>query len=188
MKSFETSTAVLVVRCQLGETDAWELLVQRWHPRLARFVVNMIVDRANADDVMQTAWLRIVRSLNRLRAPERFEAWAFRVARLSVMDHLRRQYREPVSEAFAESEQGSPSAEREAERIEIEDLVRVGLDELHATEREVIVLHYLEQLNVAEVAMVCNVPPGTVKSRLFRARATLRQKLTEKESNNDESK
>ena len=174
----ESHDAEIVVRCQLGESDAWQELISRWHPRLTRFVHKMIPHRASAEDVLQVAWLRIVRSLVSLRDPAKFSAWSFRIARLAVIDHLRHQYRQPVetkSEFEVEQQNVAP------DHLEIHDLIQTGLEQLHASEREVIVLHYLEELSIAEVAEICSVATGTVKSRLHRARKVLRKALLDKE-------
>ena len=89
--------ARLAVRCQLGDKDAWEELVERWNPRLWRFISGMLTDQATAEDVLQTVWMRAVRSMTRLRDPERLAAWLYRIARLAVADRLRGQYRRPAT-------------------------------------------------------------------------------------------
>jgi RNA polymerase sigma-70 factor (ECF subfamily) len=118
-------------------------------------------------------WLKIVRSLGRLNDPQCLAAWIFRIARLSVADQLRRQYRTPPAEGWVDY----PEDDVAVDVVATTELVRLGLRHLHPTDREAVVLHYIEQLSVAEVADVCGVPAGTIKSRLHRARCVLRQKL-----------
>lgn len=166
--------ARLAVRCQLGDKAAWEELVERWNPRLWRFISGMLTDQAAAEDVLQTVWMRVVRSMARLRDPERLPAWLYRIARLAVADRLRSQYRQPVSYLVDDV----PEMNEGIDLIDIADTVESGLAQLHPTDREAVVLHYLEQRPIGEVAEICGVPPGTIKSRLHRARRVVREKFT----------
>jgi RNA polymerase sigma factor (sigma-70 family) len=172
--------AILVVRCQLGDESAWRELVERWHPRLWQFVSRMLSDQTVAEDVLQTVWLRVVRSLIRLRDPDRLAAWIYRIARLAVADQLRHQYRQPQIEEIVDVTQ----VDHGITTFEVGEAIKHGIRELHVADREVVVLFYIEQLSIAEVAGICELPEGTVKSRLNRARTQLRHTLEDKESQN----
>ena len=165
--------SMLVVRCQLGDRAAWETLVHRWHPRLWRFIFGMLGNHAVSEDVLQNVWLRIVRSLVRLREPDRLSAWMYGVARNVIADRLREQYRRPEPKEFTDAIVESDASEI----LEITDSLKQALDCLHPANREVVVLYYLEEKSLDEVAAVCLIPPGTVKSRLHRSRRLLREKL-----------
>ena len=173
MNEIDNQNAVLVVRCQLGERAAWELLIQRWHQPMWRFVFGMLADRQVAEDVLQSIWLRVVQSLVQLREPERFESWIYRVARNVIADRLRQQYRRPPEAAYDEA----PTLERPLQSLELTESLRTALSKLHPQDRETTVLYYLEELSLGEVAEICAVPAGTVKSRLHRARRQLRETL-----------
>ena len=175
MPQFDPPDVLLAIRCQLGDEAAWTVLIERWHPRLWRFIANMLSDRAAAEDVLQTVWLRVVRSMGRLQNPEHLSAWLYRIARTAVTDRLRDQYRREPTEPMGECTDidGAP------EQFAIADLIHNCLDRLGAPEREVVVLHYLEELPLVEVAGICGVPLGTIKSRLYRARQTMRRTLTD---------
>jgi RNA polymerase sigma-70 factor (ECF subfamily) len=173
MPPIETTDVELVIRCQLGEDTAWRQLVERWQPRLWRFIGRMVGDRTVAEDVLQTVWLRVVRSMMRLREPEHWPAWVFGIARATIADRYRQQYRQPASgllDDVAASDAGS-------EQFMLAEYLDAGLERLHPTDREAVVLHYLEELPVDDVAAICGVPSGTIKSRLHRARQILRQTL-----------
>jgi RNA polymerase sigma factor (sigma-70 family) len=169
----DSPDAVLALRCQLGDKAAWEILVRRWHPRLWRFISGMLSDRSTAEDVLQSVWLRVVRSLVQLREPERLGSWLYGIARRTIADRLRESYRIPPADSIVEI----PDCDSGIELLSMIDEVETYLGRLHAVDREAIVLHYLEELPVAEVAVICGVPPGTIKSRLHRARQIIHKSL-----------
>jgi len=175
MPASDPQDTLLAIRCQLGEREAWDELVRRWHPRLRRFVVRLIADEAAAEDVLQTIWLRITHSLGRLREPERLGIWLYRVSRAAVADRWRTQYRQPDVENLVDIASESDGLDW----ITGIDELEAGLNELGPLEREVIVLHYLEERPLAQVAEICGAPIGTLKSRLHRARRIMRDKLSE---------
>ncbi|MGI5290344.1 RNA polymerase sigma factor [Nonomuraea polychroma] len=164
---------LLVVRAQLGERAALAELVARWRMPVWMYVRRML-DAERADDVSQEVWLAVVRGLPRLREPGRFVPWLFTIARRSVADRLRGEY---AREGFVGSDAvvGDP-VEAMVDRAGLVD----ALSGLPVLEREVLVLFYLEDLPVEDCAQICQVPVGTVKSRLNRARRLLRELLEEK--------
>jgi RNA polymerase sigma factor (sigma-70 family) len=167
---------VLVLRCQLGERDAFDALVARWHPLVWRYLSRVSGDRDAAADAAQDVWLGVVRGIARLRDATRFRPWLFGIARRVLMDRFRAQYAAPVVEDIDLQN----LSEREA-TVEDEDLARLdgALDQLPIIEREVLTLFYLRELSLVEIAGITTVPVGTVKSRLFRARQLLRARLSD---------
>ncbi|MFC4120561.1 RNA polymerase sigma factor [Nonomuraea zeae] len=166
---------LLVVRAQLGERAALADLVARWRVPVWTYVRRML-DAERADDVTQEIWLAVVRGLPRLREPGRFAPWLFTIARRSVTDRLRSEYADRREDLAA----GDPAAEDPIEAmVDRADLVS-ALSALPVMEREILVLYYLEDLPVEECAQICQIPAGTVKSRLNRARRLLREHLQEK--------
>ncbi|GAA5082963.1 RNA polymerase sigma-70 factor (ECF subfamily) [Thermocatellispora tengchongensis] len=175
------SDELLVVRAQLGERAALAELVARWRVPVWTYVRRML-DAERADDVAQEVWLAVVRGLPRLREPGRFAPWLFTIARRSVTDRLRAEYAEYAVREAAEPE--PPAAEDPVEAMadavaDRADLVD-ALAALPVPEREILVLFYLEDLPVEECAQICQIPAGTVKSRLNRARRLLREHLEER--------
>lgn len=166
---------LLVVRAQLGERAALAELLARWR-RPVWIYVRRMLDADRADDVTQEIWLAVVRGLPRLRDPGRFAPWLFTIARRSVTDRLRGEYaREEKTSGFGDMVVEDP-AEAMVDRAALVSVLSV----LPVLEREILVLFYLEDLPVEECADICQVPAGTVKSRLNRARRLLRAHLEEK--------
>lgn len=182
MNKPHTHDAILVLQCQLGDSLAWDTLVAEWHPRMWRFVRGMLGDRSSAEDVLQNIWLRVVRSLILLRAPDKLSGWMYGIARAAVADRLREQYRSPVTHALMEAQDEDDGPQT----IEIKDSLRMGLAQLHPGDREVVVLFYLEERSLDEVAEICDIPSGTVKSRLHRARRVIRETLKDEQHEHDQ--
>ena len=167
----------LVLRCQLGERDAFDPLIARWHPLLWRYALRLTNDADAAADATQEMWMRVLRGLPSLRDAAKFRAWLFGIARRVLMDRLRGQYAEP-----------------RMEQLDIDVIDTVTSDDAHADvalleaevgrlpilEREVLVLFYLRELSLNDIASIAAIPVGTVKSRLFRARQMLRRQLQQK--------
>ncbi|GIH25886.1 RNA polymerase sigma factor [Acrocarpospora phusangensis] len=166
---------LLVVRAQLGERAALAELVERWRLPVWTYVRRML-DAERADDVSQEVWLAVVRSLPRLREPGRFAPWLFTIARRSVTDRLRAEYARAAEQAHDPGPDVAVAEDAIEAMTDRAELVAV-LSGLPVLEREVLVLFYLEELSVAECAQICQVPAGTVKSRLNRARRLLREHM-----------
>lgn len=168
---------LLALRCQLGERAAVDALVERWHEPLWRYLRRMCDTDDAAAETLQDTWLRILRALPGLRQPNRLRAWLFGIARRALMDRLRRQYARAGDAPFADD-----IAAIEPEDWPDEDVVLMHeeLQTMPLVEREVLVLFYLRELPLDQVADVLDVPVGTVKSRLFRARRMLREGLEQR--------
>ncbi len=172
---------LLAVRCQLGEPAAFDLLIERWHQPLWRYVRRLSSDDEAAADTLQDVWLRVLRAFPRLRDPSRLRAWLFGIARRTLMDRVRGRYAEPhplpldeIPLAAPDDDDGGLTADRAGDLGVMHD----ELARLPFTERDVLVLFYLQELSLAQLAEVLGVPVGTVKSRLHRARHLLRRHLT----------
>ncbi len=173
----EIQDELLVLQCQEGNDNALETLIRRWQPRLSRLAWRLTAHREAAADIVQDAWLAIVRGLNRLDDPARFRAWAYRIVSNKCADWTRRrvlrrsdekQLRDAAVKASDDSSNETDSADEVAR-------MRDTLVKLPGEQRAILSLHYLDGMSVAEIARVLSVPVGTVKSRLFHARNRLKQ-------------
>ena len=132
-----------------------------------------------ASEIVQDVWLRVLRGLNRLRDGSKLRAWLFGIARRTLMDRLREHYAAPVMSQVDVGDLEVPDDSFAAADDIEEDLTAVeeALARLPVVEREALTLFYLRELSLGEVADVLDVPIGTVKSRLFRARKLLRREV-----------
>ncbi len=166
--------ALLVVKAQLGDRHALGELVGLWHDPVWRYVRRMLDGPGVADDVSQEVWASALKSLPGLRQPQQFAPWLFTIARRSVMDRVKHNYR---PEELAEVDQ---KVDDHVEAVLDRAQVAEGLAGLPLREREVLILFYLQDLALQECAQVLEIPVGTVKSRLSRARRLLRNRLKDK--------
>lgn len=165
---------LLVLRCQRGDNAAWNELVQRYTDRLWYFVRRLIEDDDHAAQVLQEVWLQVLRGLSALRKADRLAPWLYTVARRAAMNHYREQYAAPSRESEPDLDQIVDDEPSGADQFENAELVHFGLRQLGRTEREVLTLFFLQDLSLGEIAAVLEIPVGTVKSRLSRARRELR--------------
>jgi RNA polymerase sigma factor (sigma-70 family) len=167
--------ALLAVRCQLGDRAAFDDLIARWHEPLWRYLRRLTGHDEAARDLAQDTWMRVFRGVARLREPAKLRPWLFGIARRVAMDRLRVQYAQaPAAQVDLEevaAEESDMNLEEEIATLE------AGLASLPIIEREALMLFYLRELSLEEIAGLVEVPVGTVKSRLFRARQMLRRAL-----------
>lgn len=179
---------LLVLRCQRGDNAAWNELVQRYTDRLWYFVRRLIEDDDQAAQVLQDVWLQVFRGLSALRRVDRLAPWLYTVARRAAMNYYREQYSTPNREAEPVLDQIMDDEPSGTDQFENAELVHFGLRQLGRTEREVLTLFFLQDLSLGEIATVLEIPVGTVKSRLSRARQELRCLLGPEAGNATEEK
>jgi RNA polymerase sigma-70 factor, ECF subfamily len=171
---------ILVMQAQLGNTAAFSQLVSDHHASL-RYYVRRILGRSNeTEDVLQEVWLAVHRQLRRLDDPTRFSVWLYRIARNQAYLALRKSPQYTLGEPGWEEAATGPEPE-----FGPEDAAHIHacLDRLGTEHREVLVLRFLEGLDYGQIAAVIGVPVGTVRSRLFYAKQSLKREI---ERTNDE--
>lgn len=174
----------LVIRAAGGDDDAFEELITPRLERLFRIARAIVRDESLARDVVQDACVHAWRELASLRDAGRFDAWLTQVVVNGCRSQLRRTKRRAVREiAFDDPDPRGRSPQiRSEERLlgdQVVDAeaVRRAFVRLNPDQRTVLVLHYVDDRPVAEIAAAMGVPSGTVKWRLSRAREALRRAL-----------
>jgi RNA polymerase sigma factor (sigma-70 family) len=165
----------LVVRARGGDRDAFSQLVA---VRIARFdaAARLITrDPERAKDAVQEAFARAWRDLRGLRDPDRFDAWLRRLLVNACIDELRRGRQRAFEVELTDIHH--PSVADSAIAVADRDALERGFRRLDPDQRSVIVLHYYLDLPLPEIAAAMRLPEGTVKSRLHRARVSMRAAL-----------
>jgi len=169
----------LVAAARAGDRRAWGRLVALRGPRLMAHAVRLLGEVEGARDVVQDAWVEILRGLAGLREVGAFLPWALRIVsrRVARVIRGRQGARRLAADYAADAEMSVPEAGPGAVDAA---RVRAAVAGLPADQAATVALFYLEDFSVAEVAVALDVPTGTVKTRLMHARAKLRTELERK--------
>jgi RNA polymerase sigma-70 factor, ECF subfamily len=174
----------LIAECLAGRTAAFGMLVRRYQDRLFNGVVRVVDNSEDAADVVQDAFLNAYQSLNSFKGDSEFFTWLYRIA-FNAAISLRRKRKAIVSiDGSADEKSVEPADNSEysqpgsaLERSEEDGQLLAALGKLSSEHRVVLVLKDLEGQKYEEIAEVLDVPIGTVRSRLHRARMELRDLL-----------
>jgi len=178
---------LLVERVQRGDKRAFDLLINKYQHRIISLVGRYVSDPAEAMDVAQEAFIKAYRAIDRFRGDSAFYTWLYRIAINTAKNWLVARKRRPpstdIDAADAEQydiesrlkEQGTP--ENELLREEIKSTVFEAIAGLPDDLRTAIMLRELEGMSYEDIAVTMDCPIGTVRSRIFRAREAIDEKL-----------
>lgn len=178
----------LVERAQKGDKRAFDMLVVKYQRKLGRLLSRFIRDAAEVEDVAQEAFIKAYRALPSFRGDSAFYTWLYRIGINTAKNYLvARGRRAPTSTGFdSEEAEGFEDAELlrdvntpEAELMskQIGNVVNETMAELPEELRMAITLREIEGLSYEDIATIMNCPIGTVRSRIFRARETIAERL-----------
>jgi len=168
--------SVQVLRAKAGDAQAFTWLMTRHERTLLYYLRRFIAQPETALDVHQEVWLAVFRGLPGLRIAEAFRGWLYRLAHDKAVRFIQEETRDSQGRESLETVGEEAPGPEEADP----EMVHRALGWLSPPQREVLTLHYLRDLSLEEVAVACNVPVGTVKSRLHYARLALRRHLERK--------
>ncbi|MGV3582214.1 MAG: RNA polymerase sigma factor RpoE [Methylophilus sp.] len=179
---------VLVARAQQGDKKAFGLLVEKYHRKLGRLLSRMIRDQAEVEDVVQESFIKAYRALHNFRGDSAFYTWLYRIGINTAKNYLVSLGRKPQVmqdveiddvENFDEGIEMRTMDTPETALMtkEIAQTVNDTIASLPEELRTAISLRELEGLSYEDIASIMQCPIGTVRSRIFRARETIAQKL-----------
>ncbi|MBN3958184.1 sigma-70 family RNA polymerase sigma factor [Nostoc sp. NMS8] len=170
------SDSYLVQQCLRGDTQSYGQLYRR-HQQRVRSILYKLCTPASLDDVVQEVFLQAWKGLPKFRQTAKFSTWLYRIAWNVAYDQrqvdVQRRTQLQILSQKTPTQQEAP----ELMNLHYQDLVQRGLANLSFDHRTILVLHDLEEVPQKEVAQILDIPLGTVKSRLFHARAAMRQFL-----------
>jgi RNA polymerase sigma-70 factor (ECF subfamily) len=178
----------LVFRILSGEEFLFEILVRRYQTRVVAHVSRMVGSREDAFDLTQEIFLKVFQALDRYNPEFKFSTWLFRIAGNAAIDHLRKRRPRtvPLEIPDAESRSGVSAIEHEStdldpygelRNVQRGEAISRAIADLPPEFRELITLRHFGGLSYEEIARVKNMPLGTVKNKLFRARVVLKERL-----------
>ena len=181
----------LVARARKGSEAAYRELLDRYQRPVFSLVYRMVRDRALAEDLAQEAFVRVFNNIERYDPKYKFSSWIFKIASNLTIDHLRK--KEPDTLSLEGSRHASTGEEAERSRItvvsgelnpeeyveaqELGSEIEEAIGALRAEYRTAVVLRHVEGRSYDEIAEIMDLPLGTVKTYIHRARAELRDSL-----------
>ena len=178
----------LVQRAQRGDLRAFDLLVLKHQGRIAALVSRYVSDAGEVEDVTQEAFIKAYRALGKFRGDSAFYTWLYRIAANAAKNHLVAKGRRPGADATIEDAEGfdeggmlSESASPEALAMggELAEVVESALNALPDELKAALMLREFDGLSYDDIADVLGCPVGTVRSRIFRAREAVDQRMRE---------
>lgn len=172
--------AALIAALVVGDMTALETLFNKYQSSVYQTAYGVMRDAQVAEEVLQDVFFRLYRFADKINVALPLAPWLYRVTinlcynRLKGLRMWADSFHELAERLFAPQHQ---SPERAAEQHECQAVLQNALRELDPKQRAVLVLRYLHDYNIAEIAQILGLPEGTVKSRLFHARKVLRQRL-----------
>lgn len=178
---------LLVERVQKGDKRAFDLLIQKYQHRIVSLVSRYVSDHAEAQDVAQEAFIKAYRAIGRFRGDSAFYTWLYRIAINTAKNWIVAKNRRPPASdvdavdaeqyGFSERMKETSTPENEMMREEIERTVYGTIAELPEDLRTAIMLREMDGMSYEEIATTMECPIGTVRSRIFRAREAIDEKL-----------
>ena len=165
----------IVIRCRGGERDAFEELYGIYQPRLKYYVRRLNGGGSGCDDMLQEIWLTVLKKIIKLKNARAFGVWIYRIARNNVYSGFRR--KERFVRLPEESEIPVSGGDEPVFSAEDAEDVHRALEELQPYHREVLVLSFVERMTYKAIAEVVGCSVGTVRSRIFYAKQSLRKEM-----------
>lgn len=176
-----------------GESTAFDLLVNRYQDRLVNYINGIIHDYEQSVDLTQETFIRLFKNAHRYEGKYKFSTWLYRIATNIAIDELRgrnkkgRFFFRNILDCFRSDDEGQDAElllpdtsfcpGKALEKAEKADLLQIAVSSLAGPYRVPFLLKEVQDLSYEEVAHVLNLPQGTVKSRVHRAKLMLREKL-----------
>lgn len=182
------SESELVLLAVNGDEIAFEAIMRRHNQLMFRTARSVVRNDADAEEVVQEAWMRAWRALGGFRAESQLSTWLVRITTNEALGRLRRKSAQviPLEAAMTSTDSESRMAltedaerdpERSVERLQMRNLIETRIDLLPDAFRTVFVLRAIEELSVEETARALDIPEATVRTRYFRARSLMREGL-----------
>jgi RNA polymerase sigma-70 factor (ECF subfamily) len=170
----------LIEQCLVGNLDAYRRLIEPYQAFVLRVSLSVLGNREEAEEAAQDAFVRAYNGLAKYKSDGPFQAWLYRIAMRTSLNAHRSRKRRRIFERLVDptgfdqvASSGAENPETQSIHRETREKVRRMIDSLPRKLHEVVVLSYLEEFSVREIAQMLDIPQGTVKSRLHLARKRL---------------
>ncbi|MCG9895143.1 MAG: sigma-70 family RNA polymerase sigma factor [Fimbriimonadaceae bacterium] len=189
MKRTAADDQVLIQRAQAGDRGAFDQLVEAHIDRAYQYAYRLARNSDEASDIVAEAFVRVHSALKNFRGQSAFGTWLYRIITNCALDRRKRDksgrnvsidsnINAQGQETVREIEDDAPTPDVEAERNARETAITEALQHLPEYQKAMLIMYHVEALSYEEIAEALDLPIGTVKSRLNRARMALRQQLS----------
>jgi RNA polymerase sigma-70 factor (ECF subfamily) len=172
---FVNQLEAIVLRCQSGQDEAFEELFELYQPKLKYYARRLLDGDGNVDDTLQDIWITVFRKIHKLKDARAFSVWLYRIARNKIYSGFRRKHkflRLPEEESLPQDNDSDPGfTADDAERLHI------ALNKIKPHHREVLTLSFIERMSYEQIASIVDCNIGTVRSRIFYAKKSLREEM-----------
>jgi RNA polymerase sigma-70 factor (ECF subfamily) len=175
----------LIAKFQLGDLQAYDILVRRYKDQLLNFVYRFVGNRTDAEDIVQETFLRVYKNKHMYKEIAKFSTWVYTIAGNLAKTELRRRKRHKIFSVsnFVNEEKDydipdhDHSPEKKVDSAIQEGIIQKAIEKLPAKFKEVIILRDIQGFAYEEISQILNIPLGTVKSRVNRGRLKLQEDL-----------
>lgn len=185
IKTAEPTDEQLIARFQQGDEYAYDLLVKRYKDPLMNYIYRFVNDKTDAEDILQETFLRLYKNKHYYKEIAKFSTWIYTIAGNLAKTELRKKKRRSFfsihnfmdTEKDYELPDKGVTPDRETDSVITNNEIQKAIDKLSSKFKQVILLRDVQGFSYEEIAQIVNVPLGTVKSRVNRARLKLQQDL-----------
>jgi RNA polymerase sigma-70 factor (ECF subfamily) len=184
-KRADVTDEQLIARFQLGDVQAFDILVHRYKDQLLNFVYRFVGNRSDAEDIVQETFLRVYKNKHYYKEIAKFSTWVYTIAGNLAKTELRRRKRHKIFSVsnFVNEERDydipdrEHSPEKKVDSTIQENIIQKAIEKLPTKFKEVIILRDIQGFAYEEISQILNIPLGTVKSRVNRGRLKLQEDL-----------
>jgi len=159
-----------------GDNEAYEEIIKRYENKLIRYIKYLVPKTDDAEDIVQTTFIKAYENLNNFKQEYKFSSWIYRIAHNEAINRLKKKYQEtffPDFDLISLSSKETP--ETEYEKKELASTLMKCLNMLPVKYRGVLTLYYLEDKQYEDISIILKIPKGTVATRINRAKAKLKE-------------
>jgi len=169
----------LAARVQQGDKEIFGVLMERYEQKLLRYGRKFLSEHDDIVDIVQDVFISTYQNIQNFDASQKFSPWVYRIAHNAFVNGLKKHSYNPLLlvdfDTLISHTAYEDPAPKEREQAEMKKMIDKGLDKLQPKYREVLILHYLEDMPYKEIADILQIPGGTVGIRIKRAKEALKK-------------
>jgi len=179
-------TSSLIRRILTGDREAFKIIVEEYQRLVSHVVFRMVFNSEDREDLCQVVFIKVYQNLSSFKVKSKLSSWIARIAYNACIDHLKRRkslYLDelPPTESYqVDPIKGEVSPDEYTEKEDLSTRLKTEIEKMPVHFRTILTLYHLEGMSYAEISEIMQLPEGTVKSYLFRARRFLKNRLLTK--------